>query len=94
MSISTEFDRAFRLHQQGKLREAFLRYDAVLAADPKCAPALHYSGVVLYQAGKIPEAAERIRAALELEPGSPDAWSNLALVLDSAGRLEAAVNAR
>ena len=93
MSISTEFDRAFRLHQEGKLREAFLRYDAVLAADPNNAPALHYSGVVLFQAGKIPEAAERIRASLKLEPTSPDAWSNLALVLDSAGRREAAVNA-
>ncbi|MDE2209930.1 MAG: tetratricopeptide repeat protein [Betaproteobacteria bacterium] len=93
MSISSEFERAFRLHQQGKLREAFLRYDAVLAADPGNAPALHYSGVVLFQAGKLPEAAERIRASLKLEPRSPDAWSNLALVLDSAGRREAAVNA-
>ncbi|MDE2359731.1 MAG: tetratricopeptide repeat protein, partial [Betaproteobacteria bacterium] len=93
MSISSEFERAFRLHQQGKLREAFLRYDAVLAADPGNAPALHYSGVVLFQAGKLPEAAERIRASLKLEPRSPDAWSNLALVLDLAGRREAAVNA-
>src|SRR5512142_22350 len=93
MSIASEFDRAYQLHQQGKLREAFLRYDAVLAADPAFAPALHYSGVVLFQAGKIPEAAERIRASLELEPRSPDAWSNLALVLESAGRREAAVNA-
>ena len=93
MSIATEFDRAYRLHQQGKLREAFMRYDAVLAADPGYAPALHYSGVVLYQAGKIPEAADRIRASLELEPTSSEAWSNLALVLESAGRREAAVNA-
>ncbi|HLW11853.1 MAG TPA: tetratricopeptide repeat protein [Casimicrobiaceae bacterium] len=93
MSIPAEFDRAYRLHQQGKLREAFLRYDAVLAADPTNAPALHYSGVVLFQAGKIPEAAERIRASLKLEPASADAWSNLALVLESAGRREAAANA-
>jgi len=93
MSISQEFDRAFRLHQQGKLREAFMRYDAVLAADPDNAPALHYSGVVLFQAGKLPEAAERIRASLAIEPKSPDAWSNLALVLNSAGRREAAANA-
>ena len=93
MSLATEFDRAYRLHQQGKLREAFMRYDAVLAADPKFAPALHYSGVVLYQAGRIPEAADRIRASLELEPASSEAWSNLALVLESAGRREAAVNA-
>ena len=93
MTISQEFDRAFRLHQQGKLREAFMRYDAVLAADPDNAPALHYSGVVLFQAGKLPEAAERIRASLAIEPKSPDAWSNLALVLNSAGRREAAANA-
>jgi predicted O-linked N-acetylglucosamine transferase (SPINDLY family) len=93
MSIANEFERAYRLHQQGKLREAFLRYDAVLAANPSFAPALHYSGVVLYQAGKLPEAAERIRASLKLEPGSSEAWSNLALVLESAGRQEAAVNA-
>ena len=93
MSITSEFDRAYRLHQEGKLREAFMRYDAVLAADPKNAAALHYSGVVLYQAGKIPEAAERIRASLQLQPASSEAWSNLALVLESAGRREAAVNA-
>lgn len=93
MSIAQEFDRAYRLHQQGKLREAFMRYDAVLAADPRNAPALHYSGVVLFQAGKLAEAAERIRASLALEPASPDAWSNLALVLESAGRREAAANA-
>jgi hypothetical protein len=41
MSIASEFDRAYQLHRQGKLREAFLRYDAVLAADPAFAPALH-----------------------------------------------------
>jgi predicted O-linked N-acetylglucosamine transferase (SPINDLY family) len=93
MSIRSEFERAYRLHQEGKLREAFLRYDAVLAADPRNASALHYSGVVLYQAGKLPEAAERIRAALQLEPTSAEAWSNLALVLESAGRREAAANA-
>jgi len=93
MTIQHEFERAFNLHQQGKLREAFMRYDAVLAADPDNAPALHYSGVVLFQAGKIPEAAERIRASLAIEPRSPDAWSNLALVLEAAGRREAAANA-
>jgi predicted O-linked N-acetylglucosamine transferase (SPINDLY family) len=93
MSLTTEFERAFRLHQQGKLREAFLRYDAILAANPTFAPALHYSGVVLFQAGKLPEAAERIRAALKLQPASSEAWSNLALVLESAGRQEAALNA-
>lgn len=93
MSISTEFDRALRLHRQGKLREAYFRYDAILKAQPEHAGALHYSGVVLYQAGRHVEAAERIRAALAVEPAQPGAWSNLALVLDAAGRREAAANA-
>jgi hypothetical protein len=52
MSISQEFERAFRLHQQGKLREAFMRYDAVLAAIPTMRPAFIISGVVLFQAGQ------------------------------------------
>ena len=93
MSIDQEFQRAFRVHQEGKLREAFLRYDAILKAAPSHAPSLHYSGVVLYQAGKLGDAAERIRASLQLDPSVADAWSNLAMVLQSAGRHEAALNA-
>jgi protein O-GlcNAc transferase len=93
MSVAAEFERAFRLHQQGKLREAFLRYDAVIKADPQHAPALHYSGVVLHQAGKYAEAIERIRASIGIDPGSPDAWSNLALALEAIDRRDAAVNA-
>ena len=93
MTIRQEFDRAFRLHQEGKLREAFFRYDAILKADPAHADALHYSGVVLFQAGKHEAAAERIRAALNVQPAQPDAWSNLALVLEAVGRHDAAVGA-
>ncbi len=93
MTLAAEFDRAFRLHQQGKLREAFLRYDAILKAEPRHAPALHYSGVVLHQAGNLSAAVERIRASIAVDPTSPDAWSNLGLVLQAWGRPEAAVNA-
>jgi predicted O-linked N-acetylglucosamine transferase (SPINDLY family) len=93
MSVTDEFERAFRLHQQGKLREAFLRYDAVIKADPQHAPALHYSGVVLHQAGKHVEAIERIRASIGIDPGSADAWANLALALEAIGRRDAALNA-
>jgi predicted O-linked N-acetylglucosamine transferase (SPINDLY family) len=93
MSHSAEFDRAFRLHKEGKLREAFMRYDAVIQADPKHAQALHYSGVVLLQAGKHTEAIQRIRASIGIDPTSSDAWSNLGLALQSVDRGEAAVNA-
>ena len=83
------WERAYRLHQQGKLREAFLRYDAIVKATPRHAPALHYSGVVLYQSGKFDAAIERIRASLAVDPQEPDAWSNLAICaagFRSAGR--------
>ena len=93
MSVDTEFERALHLHQQGKLREAFLRYDAIVKADPRHAAALHLSGVVLHQAGKHAEAIERIRASIHIDPGSPDAWSNLASALEAVDRREAAIHA-
>ncbi|HEY3178905.1 MAG TPA: tetratricopeptide repeat protein [Casimicrobiaceae bacterium] len=93
MTVSAEFERALRLHQEGKLREAFLRYDAIIQADPTHAAALHFSGVVLHQAGKHAEAIARIRASIGIDPGSADAWSNLALALEAVDRREAAINA-
>jgi tetratricopeptide (TPR) repeat protein len=93
VSIDAEFERALRLHQQGKLREAFLRYDAILKTDPQHAAALHFSGVVLHQAGKHPEAIERIRASIHIDPGSADAWSNLASALEAVDRRDAAIHA-
>ncbi len=92
-NLAAEFDRALRLHREGKLREAFMRYDAVLKADPKHAGALHHSGVVLLQAGKHAQAIDRIRASIVIDPASADAWSNLALALQAVDRGEAAVNA-
>lgn len=93
MKFQKEFDRALAVHRQGKLREAFHRYDAILQSDARHAPALHYSGVVLHQAGQHAAAAERIRAALAIDDASADAWSNLALALEAAGRPAAAIDA-
>ncbi len=86
MKFRKEFDRALAVHRQGKLREAFHRYDAILQSDARHAPALHFSGVVLHQAGQHAAAADRIRAALAIDDSSAEAWSNLALALDAAGR--------
>ena len=93
MKFQREFDRALAVHRQGKLREAFHRYEAILQADAGHAPALHYSGVVLHQSGQHAAAAERIRAALAIDDSSADAWSNLALVLEASQRPGAAINA-
>jgi protein O-GlcNAc transferase len=90
--MRAEFARAFRLHEQGKLREAFLRYDAILKAVPGHAPALHYSGVVLYQSGNVVAAIERIRASIAIDPDLGEPWSNLAIALKALGHDEAALN--
>ena len=91
--MRAEFARAFRLHEEGKLREAFLRYDAILKAVPQHAPALHYSGVVLYQSGQFVPAIERIRASIAIDPRASEAWSNLGIALKAIARDEAALNA-
>lgn len=93
MKYEKEFERALAVHRQGKLREAFHRYEAILRAEPRHTQALHYSGVVLHQAGQRAAAAERIRASLGIDPNCAEAWSNLALVLEAVGRQPAAVNA-
>ena len=72
MSLAAEFERAFRLHQQGKLREAFLRYDAVLAGRSAATRRRCITRAsCCHQAGKHAEAAERIRASLGIDPTSP-----------------------
>jgi len=86
-------DDAFRLHQQGKLREALVQYDSLLRVDPVNAAALHYSGVALYQTGALGGALERLRQSVAIEPGNADAWSNLGLVLQAAGHRRAALEA-
>jgi hypothetical protein len=57
MSVPTRdpYERALHdaltLHQQGKLREAFAGYAAILQRQPEHAAALHYSGLALHQVG-------------------------------------------
>jgi len=93
MAFEKEFERALAVHRQGKLREAFHRYDAILKAEPRHAPALHLSGVVLHQAGQSAAAVDRIRASIDIDASSPEAWSNLAMALETLGRGDAARNA-
>jgi predicted O-linked N-acetylglucosamine transferase (SPINDLY family) len=90
-SQAARFDRALLLHEQGRLREAFDQYTAILAADPNHAAALHYSGVVLHQFGDHAGAIERIRRAIAVDPAPAAPWANLAPALEALGRPEAAI---
>ncbi len=69
------------------MREALDAYNTVLARSPAHAPALHYSGVLLFQAGNHAAALPRLERAVALDPQPADAWSNLALAYQAVGRV-------
>jgi protein O-GlcNAc transferase len=87
------FERALELHRDGKLAQALAAYEALLERWPGHAPALHYSGVLLYQTGRLDAAVARIESSLKSVAASADAWCNLALVYQAQGRLQQAVAA-
>jgi protein O-GlcNAc transferase len=87
------FEHAFTLHRGGRHAEAFALYETVLAADPRHAPALHFSGLLLYQGGKAGDAIVRIERSLAIDDKPADVWSNAALVYQAAGRIDDAMRA-
>ena len=88
-----EFDRAFRHHQAGRLREAEELYRRVLKQEPRHADALHLLGVLSHQTGKIDMAADLIRRAIALRPDYPEAYNNLGNILKHKGQLDEAIAA-
>lgn len=64
MSVELTFLDGVALHQAGQLDQAALRYQAVLAADPAHADALHYSGLIAFQRGAPAEAVDLITRAI------------------------------
>lgn len=93
LQAAQRFEHAFALHRGGRHAEAFAAYETVLAGDPRHAPALHFSGLLLYQAGKLDDALGRIERSLAIDDRPADAWSNLALVYAAAGRSADAMRA-
>ena len=79
-------------HQAGRLGEARVGYEAVLAVT--AAPfAEHYLGVLDMQEGQPEQGEARIRAALAVRDDLPDFYNNLGLCLRAQGRLEDAIAA-
>jgi len=82
--------RALALHDQGRLDDAKQLYDAILAATPDHAEALHLSGVVQFQRGKPSDAEALMQRSVSLAP-APLPLANLGSVLVSLGRREEAL---
>jgi tetratricopeptide (TPR) repeat protein len=88
-----DIDRAIALHRGGNLDAAARLYEAVLAADPDQADALHSLGVLHHQRGQSDHAIASIERAIRLAPEYADAHNNLGNVLKELGRLEPAFRA-
>jgi tetratricopeptide (TPR) repeat protein len=91
-SISALLDRAFTLHQQGKLVEARAHYSEALKAAPNNAHALHLLGVLNQQEGRHGEAEQLILRSLAIQPNHPDALNNLGNVQLALNRPRDAVS--
>lgn len=82
--------QAMELHRAGRLDEARLLYEQVLAVQPQAADALHFLGVLRYAQGEAAAGEALVRQALEAVPGYADAHNNLGNMLEASGRHEAA----
>jgi protein O-GlcNAc transferase len=89
--VPSELDQAFRLHRQGRLRDAEEFCRRALERQPREFAALHLLGALRLQQDQPEEAIKLIAAALELEPGSAVAHANYGLALAALRRPEEAL---
>ncbi|WP_158236188.1 tetratricopeptide repeat protein [Limnohabitans sp. JirII-31] len=93
VEIDKQFTQGLALHQQGKLAQSKVLYEAVLKANPRHFDALHLLGVVEMSLGNSDAAVNLISSALKEKKNATDAYYNLGLALDAANRKEQAIKA-
>jgi len=91
MTSQQAFDLALEHHQAGRLQQAELIYQQILAHQPEHADVLHLLGVVNAQMGRRDVAVDLIRKAIGVKPNFPPAYNNLGHALLERGQLEQAV---
>ncbi|HET7793500.1 MAG TPA: DUF6445 family protein [Rhizobacter sp.] len=75
------------LHAQGRVGDAFSRYQAALAAEPRHADALHLLGVAYLSLGQVALGLSFVRKAIAERPDDADFHLNLATALAGQGEL-------
>jgi tetratricopeptide (TPR) repeat protein len=86
--LARSFERALTVHRAGRLEEAGRLYDAILAADPQHAKALHLSGVLKNQQGQPAEALRLVAAALRAKPNAADTLMSHGVILEALKRYD------
>jgi len=81
--VSTAFDQANRLYEQGKFTEAAAAYDKMLRQG-QASPALYFNlGNAFFKAGQVGRAVLNYRLAERLAPRDPDIRANLKFARNS-----------
>ena len=91
VSLDGEIDRAYDLHEAGKLKEAESIYRKLLDEAGPDALVFFNLGVLLEDMDRKAEAAESYQAALQLDPRMADGHYNLALLCERLGRPQEAI---
>ena len=79
------------LHAQGRIQDAFSRYQAAVMAAPEDAEALHLLGLAYLGLGQAQVGIAFVRRAIERSPGTAEYRANLATAEASQGRLDVAL---
>ena len=83
-------NKAFNLHQRGKIKEAANLYKNLINQGVKDHRIFSNYGSILKNAGNLNEAEVLLRNAIELEPKLADIHYNLGIILKDLGKLEEA----
>ncbi len=90
-SYQQQFEAAVALHNAGQSLQAKEAYEAIVAACPSHASAMHNLGLLFVQHAHFGEAAEWMQRAVEADPTQPIYLSNFGNVLQDLQRWQEAV---
>jgi protein O-GlcNAc transferase len=90
-TVSSLFAQAVAQHQAGRLGDAQILYQQILAADSRHVAALNNLGALYLQRGDPQEGIRLIQSSLEINPNQPNAHNNLGTAFQDLKRLDEAL---
>jgi tetratricopeptide (TPR) repeat protein len=87
------FQSGMDAHRRKEPQRAIAHFDAVLAAEPGNAFAIHFKGYALCQLGRFEEGVPLLERALGMQPRNADFHGNLGIIHYALGDLPAAIKA-
>ncbi|MEK9722966.1 MAG: sulfotransferase [Rhodospirillaceae bacterium] len=91
--VPKAYEKAFALHQAGKLAKAIAEYRRLLRQRPDDPTLLAYAGLACFEAGRLPEARRHLTRKLDVAGDDPEVLNLLGMVESKSGQREAALAA-